>query len=96
MTSVNGMVFLVIDLPCAYHQVPLSLETQKPTCSIIDGKQYDYTCGFFGLCGQPNFFSRLVTLHFDHLINKKQANTYIDDTILQSRIKNEMFTVINE
>ena len=27
---------------------------------------------------------------------KKQAITYIDDTILQSQTKNEMFTVINE
>ena len=34
--------------------------------------------------------------HFDPLIRKRQAITYIDDTIMQSQNKNEMFTVINE
>ena len=37
-----------------------------------------------------------MTIHFDPLIRKKQAITYIDDTIVQSQNKNEMFTVINE
>ena len=31
MTRVNGKVFSVSDLSCAYHQVPLSPETQKLT-----------------------------------------------------------------
>ena len=96
MTRVNGKVFSVSDLSCAYHQVPLSPETQKLTSFIIGGKQYTYTRGFYGLCGLPNFFSRLMTIHFPPLIRKKQAITYIDDTIMQSQNKNEMFTVINE
>ena len=37
-----------------------------------------------------------MTIHFDPLIRKKQAVTYIDVTIMQSQNKNEMFTVINE
>ena len=96
MTRVNGKVFSVSDLSCAYHQVPLSPETQKLTSFLIGGKQCTYTRGFYGLCGLPNFFSRLMTIHFDPLIRKKQAITYIDDTIMQSQNKNEMFTVINE
>ena len=96
ITRVNGKVFSVSDLSCAYHQVPLSPETQKLTSFIIGGKHYTYTRGFYELCGLPNFFSRLMTIHFDPLIRKKQAITYIDDTILQSQNKNEMFTVINE
>ena len=96
MTRVNGKVFLVSDLSCAHHQVPLSPEIQKLTSFIIGRKQYTYTRGFYGLCGLPNLFSRLMTNHFDPLIKKKQAITHIDDTILQSQDKNEMFTVINE
>ena len=42
------------------------------------------------------FFSRLMTIHFDPLIRKKQAITYIDDTIMQSQNMKEMFTVLNE
>ena len=37
-----------------------------------------------------------MTIHFDPLIKKKQAITYIDDTIMLSQNKNETFTVINE
>ena len=37
-----------------------------------------------------------MTMHFDPLIKKKQTITYIDDTIMQSQNKNELFTVINE
>ena len=96
MTRVNGKVFSVSDLSCAYHHVPLSSETQKLTSFIIGGKQYTYTRGFYGLCGLPNLFSRLMTIHFDPLIREKQAITYIDDTIMQSQNKNEMFTVIIE
>ena len=95
MTRVKGKTFSVSDLSCAYHQVPLSPETRKFTSFVIGGRQYTYTRGFYGLCGLPNFFSRLMTIHFDPLI-KKQAITYIDDTIKQSQIKNEMFTIINE
>ena len=96
MIRVIGKVFSVSDLSYAFHQVQLSPETQKLTSFIIGGKQYTYTRGFFGLCGLPNFFSRLMTIYFDPFIKKKQAITYIDDTIIQSQNKKEMFTVINE
>ena len=95
MTKVKGKIFSVSDLSSAYHQVPLCPETQKLTSFIIGGKQYTYTQGFYGLCGLPNFFSRLMIIHFDPLIKKKQAITYIDDTIMHSQNQNEMFTVIN-
>ena len=96
MTRVNGKFFPVSDLSCAYHQVPLSFETQKLSSFIIGGRQYTFTRGFYGLCGLPNFFSRSMTIHFDPLIKKKQAITYIDDTIMQSQTRGEMFTIINE
>ena len=70
MTRVNGKFFSVSDLSCACHQVPLSFETQKLTSLIIGGRQYTFTRGFYGLCGLPNFFSRLMTIHFDPLIKK--------------------------
>ena len=74
-TRVNGKFFSVSDLSCAYHQVPLSPETQKLTSFINGGRQYTYTRGFYGLCGLPIFFSRLMTIHSEPLIKKKQAIT---------------------
>ena len=73
MTWVNGKFFSVSDISCAYHQVPLSPETQKLTSFITGGKKYTYTRGFYGLYGLPNFFSRLKTIHFDPLIKNKQS-----------------------
>ena len=83
ITRVNGKFLSVSDLSCAYHQIPLSFETQKLTSFIIAGRQYTFTRGFYGLCGLPNFFSRLMTIRFDPLIRKKREITYIDDTIMQ-------------
>ena len=70
-TRVNGNFLTVSDLSCAYHQVPLSLRTKKLTSFIIGGRQNTFTRGFCGLCGLPNFFIRLMTIHFDPLIRKK-------------------------
>ena len=96
MTRVNGKFFSISDLPCTYHQVPLSFETQKLTSLIIGGRQYTFTRGFYDLCGLANSFSCLMTIHFDPLITKKQAVTYLDDTIMQSQTRSEMLTIINE
>ena len=96
MIRVNGKIFSVSDLPSAYHQVTSSLETQKLIHFNISGRQYTCTRGFYGLCGLPILFSRLTTFHFDPLIKKNQAMTYIDNTIIQPQNKNELFTFMNE
>ena len=96
MTKVNGKFFSVSDFSCAYHHVPLSFPTKKLTNFIISGRQYTFTRGFYNLCGLPNIFSRLMTVHFDPLIKKKQAITYIDNNIMQSQSRSKMFTIITE
>ena len=95
-TRVNGNFLSVSDLSCAYHQVPLGFETRKLTSFFIGGRQKTFTRGFHCLCGLPNIFSRLMTIHFNPKIRKEQANTYIDETIMQSQTRGEMFTIINE
>ena len=49
MTLINGKIFSVGDLFCAFHQVPLGEPTQKLTSFIIGGKQYSFTRRFYGL-----------------------------------------------
>ena len=73
MTRVNEKFFSVSDLSCAYHQVLFSFKTQKLTIFTIGGRQ-NTTRGFYGPCGLPKFFSRLMTLQFDPLIRKKTSN----------------------
>ena len=96
MTRINGKFFTASDLFCAYHQVPLSEETQKLTSFIVGGKQYTYQFGFYGLCGLPQRFNRMMAINFEPLVKKKQAITYLDDSLLQSQTKGETFTIIHE
>ena len=96
MTRINGKYFTASDLSCACHQVPLSPETQKLTSFVIGGKQYTYQVGFYGLCGLPQWFSRKIAVNFEPLIKKKKAITYLEDSILQSHTKAEMFTIFHE
>ena len=96
MTRINGKYFTASDLSCAYHQVPLSPETQKLTSFVIGGKQYTYQLGFYGLCGLPQWFSRIMAINVELLIKKKKAITYLDDSLLQSHTTAEMFAIIHE
>ena len=65
MTRINGKYFTARDLSCAYHQVPLSEETQKLTSYIVGGKQYTYQVGFYGICGLPQWFNRMMAINFE-------------------------------
>ena len=77
LTRINGEYFTASDLSCAYHRVPLSEETQKLTILSVGGKQYTYQVGFYGLCGLPQWFSRMMAINFEPLVKKKQAITYL-------------------
>ena len=87
LTRLMGKVFSVSDLSSAYHQFPLTDESQKCTAFVIGNKQYSYCRGFYGPSGLPNFFSQLMALSVALLIKTNQALTNIDDTILQAQKK---------
>ena len=91
LTRLDGAYSFTSDLALAYNQVSLSADTKKLTSFVVGGKQYMFERGFYGLCGLPNFFSRIMTIHFAEMIAKKQAITFIDDVILQTKIKAEMW-----
>ena len=95
MTRINGKYFTASDLSCAYHQVPLKEETQKLTSFFVGGRQYTYQVGLYGLCGLPQWFSRMMAIDFEPLVKKKQAIAYLDDSLLQSQTEGEMFTIIH-
>ena len=96
MTRINGKYFTASDFSCAYHQVPLSPETQKLTSFVKGVKQYTYNVGFYGLCCLPQRFSRMMAINFELLIKQKKDITYLDDSLRQSHTKAEMFTTIHE
>ena len=95
LTRLKGNFFTTSDLCLAFNQVPLTEETKELVIFVIGPQQYTFERGFYGLCCLPNFFSRLKTIHFAPLI-KKQAITYIDDTIMQVQDETEMFEIIDK
>ena len=96
MTRITGNIFASSDLSSAYNQEPLTENTQKITSFIVGGRQYTYQVGLYGLKPLPSFFSKLIRYEFGPLIKRKQAITYIDETLLQAKDKREMFTVVKE
>ena len=91
LTRLDGVYYTTSDLPSAYNQVPLSEDPKKLTSFVVGGKQYMFERGFYGLCGLPSLFSRIVTIHLTEMIAKKQAIKYNDDVILQAKNKAEMW-----
>ena len=96
MTRITGTLFTSSDLSSAYNQVPLTEDEQKVTSFIVGGRQYTYQVGFYGLKPLPSFFSKLMRYAFGPLIKRKQAITFLDDTLLQAKDKQEMFTIVKE
>ena len=92
-TKLKGNFFTTSDLCSAYIQVSLTEETQQLTNFVIGSKQYTFKRGFYGLCGLPNFFSRIMTIHFAPLMKKNQAVIVIDDTIMHAKTVEEMFGI---
>ena len=95
LIRLTGKVFSISDFYNAYHQVPLTEESHKYTGIVIGNKQYTYCRGFYGLSGLPNFLSQLMALSMTPLKKTNQAPTYIDDTVLQTQNKAEMFIGAN-
>ncbi|MCP4483077.1 MAG: RNA-directed DNA polymerase, partial [Flavobacteriaceae bacterium] len=96
LNRIHGKYFSSTDMSSAYHQVPLSEDAQKLVSFVIGDKQYKYVRGFYGLSGLPNFFSRLMITHFREIIEKNEALAYIDDLLLMSFTKEQMFTLIDK
>ena len=90
LTRVDGVYNTTSDLASASNQVPLSEDTKKLTSFVVDGKQYMFERGFYGLCGLPNFFIRIMTIHCAEMTAKKRDITYIKDVILQAKTKAEI------
>ena len=80
----------------AYADTPLDEETIKLTGFSSGDKYYTSICGFYGLKGLPNFFTKQMSTFFRPLIDKRSALVYIDDILLLADEKQEMFEFIKE
>ena len=80
----------------AYAHTPSDEETIKLTGFSSGDNLYTFICGFFGLKGLPNSFTKQRSTFFRSLIDKHSALVYIDDILLLADEKQEMFERIKE
>jgi hypothetical protein len=96
LTRIHGTYFTTSDMACAYHQVPLTEESQKYCTFSTGNTQWKYKRAFYGLKCLPYFFTRMMMLIFAPMIKTKKMITYIDDVLIQAKTKQEMFDNIDE
>ena len=96
LDRVHGIWFSTTDMSFAYGQIPLHIDTRPLVSFCVEGFQYQYKRGFYGLQGLPGYFSRIMNITFRDLIRKKQALAYLDDLLLMAESKEEMFYIIHQ
>ena len=80
----------------AYNQMPLDEQSRRLTQFVIENQQYEFLRLFYGKSIGPAAFSAFMSKIFRPLILKKNAITYLNDVLMQSQTKNEMFTVLEQ
>ena len=80
----------------AYNQMPLDEQSRRLTQLVIGNQQYELIRLFYGISIGPAAFSTFMSKIFRPLILKKNAITNLDDVLIQSQTKEEMFTVLEQ
>ena len=93
-TMINGKYFTTADMNSAYNQMPLDEQSRRLTQFVIGNQQYEFNRLFYGISIGPAAFSAFMSKIFRPLILKKSVITYLDDVLMQSQTKEEMFTVL--
>ena len=94
LTKINGKYFTTADMNSAYNQMPLDEQSRRLTQFVIGNQQYEFNRLFYGISIGPAAFSAFMSKIFRPLILKKNAITYLDDVLMQSQTKEEMFKVL--
>ena len=96
LTKINGKYFTTADMNSAYNQMPLDEQSRRLTQFVIGNQQYEFNRLFYGISIGPAAFSAFMSKIFRPLILKKNAITYLDDVLMQSQTKEEMFNVLEQ
>ena len=80
----------------AYNQMPLDEQSRQLIQFVIGNQQYEFNRLFYGISIGPAAFSAFMSEIFQPLILTKNAITHLDDVLMQSQAKDEMFTVLEQ
>ena len=85
-----------VDHMYAYAHTPLDEETTKLTSFSSGDKLFAFIRDFYGLKGLPNFFTKQMSTFFKTPIEQGSTLVYIDDILLLSNSKEQMFQLIEQ
>ena len=74
----------------------LDEQSRRLTQLVIGNQQYEFNRLFYGISIEPAAFSAFMSKNFRPRLLKKNAITYLDDVLMQSQIKDEMFTILEQ
>ena len=80
-------------------RIPPSTLERRDTYSLVLSSAENSTRMYavsMGSLDFQTFFSRLMAIHFEPVIKRKQGITYLDDSLMQAQNKQEMFTKNHE
>ena len=96
LTKLNGKFFTTADMNSAYNQMPLDEQSRQLTKFVIGNQQYEFSRLFHGISIGPAAFSAFMSKIFRPLKLKQNAITYLDDVLMQSQTKDEMFIILEQ
>ena len=96
LTKTNSKYFTTADMNSAYNRMPLKEQSRRLTKFVIGNQQYEFNRLICGISIGPAAFSAFMSEIFRPLILNKNAITYLDDVIMQSQTKDEMFIVLEK
>ena len=96
LARANKKYKFAIDSMYAYAHVPLDGETIKLSSFSSGDELFAFIRGFYGLKGEPIFFTKQMSSFFKTLKEQGFALIYIDDILLLSISKERMFHFIEQ
>ena len=96
LTKIYGKYFTTANMNSAYNQMPSDEQSTRLTQFVIGNQQYEFNRLFYGISIGPAAFSAFMSKIFRPLILKINAITYLDDVLMQSKTKDERFTVLEQ
>ena len=76
--------------------MPLDEQSRRLTQFVIGNQQYEFNRLFYGISIGPAAFSAFMSKNFRSLKLNKNAITHLDDVFMESKTKDEMFTVLEK
>ena len=92
----KGQYFCTLDMTSGYHQVPLSLESQRYTAFITFLGIYMWQTIPFGLKGAPAYFQQLISTIVLAGLIYLTCELYIDDIVVHAQTEDELLHNLRE